>query len=82
LAPLFLACEKPMAIACWRLITFWPLLPLLSSPRSNLLTASSIDSCVIWSYFGIYVVSELVSSLVEFDVRGAALVRREKVDPG
>jgi hypothetical protein len=33
LAPAFRACESPMAIACLRLLTFLPDLPLLSVPR-------------------------------------------------
>jgi hypothetical protein len=47
LAPSFLASERPIAIACFLLVTFLPLLPLLSVPsffscmaRSTLLPAS------------------------------------------
>jgi hypothetical protein len=32
LAPFFRASESPIAIACLRLVTFFPLLPLLSVP--------------------------------------------------
>jgi hypothetical protein len=33
LAPFFLASERPIAMACLRLVTFFPLRPLLSLPR-------------------------------------------------
>jgi len=32
LSPSFLASDKPMAIACFRLVTFFPLLPLFNLP--------------------------------------------------
>src|SRR3990167_5844261 len=40
LAPFFLASERPMAMACLRLFTFFPLRPLFSSPRFILCIAS------------------------------------------
>src|SRR3989344_7779800 len=41
LAPFFLASERPIATACLRLLTFFPLRPLFSLPRFILCIASS-----------------------------------------
>jgi hypothetical protein len=41
LLPFLRASERPMAIACFRLVTFFPLLPLLSVPRLRLRIARS-----------------------------------------
>jgi hypothetical protein len=43
LAPFFRASERPMAIACLRLVTFLPLRPLLSVPRFRLRIALFTD---------------------------------------
>lgn len=39
LAPFFLASDKPMAIACFRLLTTFPLRPLFKLPFLYFLTA-------------------------------------------
>jgi hypothetical protein len=79
------ASDKPMAIACLRLFTFFPVLPLLSVPCFRSCIAFSTLSCAFFPYFFDAIVfllfdaSKFVQELVPVDVRsprhhvGAAL---------
>src|SRR6266542_1595926 len=53
LAPDFLASERPIAIACLRLVTFLPLLPLFSFPLFFSCMAFSTLSPAFFEYFAI-----------------------------
>lgn len=53
LAPSFLASERPMAIACFLLVTFFPLLPLFSVPSFFSCIALSTLSPAFLEYFAI-----------------------------
>lgn len=55
LAPSFLASDKPIAIACFRLVTVLPLRPLFSSPRFSSCIARSTLSWAPCEYFAIMV---------------------------
>jgi hypothetical protein len=50
-APSERASESPIAIACFRLFTFFPLRPLLSLPRLNSCISRSTDSEAFGLYF-------------------------------
>lgn len=50
LAPLRLASERPIAMACLRLFTGFPLFPLLSVPFFRLCIARSTDLCARFPY--------------------------------
>jgi hypothetical protein len=52
-APFFRASDSPMATACLRLVTFLPLLPLLSVPRLRRCMADSTDLCAFFPYLAI-----------------------------
>ena len=54
-APASLASERPMAMACLRLVTFLPLRPLLSVPRFFSCIASSTFSWAFFEYFAILI---------------------------
>ena len=47
------ASERPMAIACLRLVTFFPLPPLFSVPAFRSCIAFSTFSCAFFPYFAI-----------------------------
>jgi len=51
LPPARRASESPMAMACLRLVTFLPELPLLSVPRFRSCIAFSTLSCAFFPYF-------------------------------
>lgn len=54
-APFFLASDRPMAMACFRLVTFLPLLPLLSVPDFFLRMALFTFLPAPFEYFAIVV---------------------------
>ena len=54
LAPSFLASESPIAIACLRLVTFFPLRPLFSCPCFFSCIAFSTLFCDFLEYFAIF----------------------------
>jgi hypothetical protein len=56
LAPSRRASESPIAIACLRLVTFFPLLPLLNSPCFRSCMAFSTLSWDFLEYFAILLV--------------------------
>jgi hypothetical protein len=49
--PFWRASERPIAIACLRLVTFLPLRPLLSVPRLRLCIAPSTSLEALGEYF-------------------------------
>ena len=51
LAPERRASDNPMAIACFRLFTFFPLRPLFSLPRLNSCISRSTLFCALEPYF-------------------------------
>jgi hypothetical protein len=51
LAPERRASDKPMAMACFGLVTFFPLLPLFSLPRLNSCISRSTLFCAFGPYF-------------------------------
>src|SRR5687768_17332067 len=53
LAPLFRASDSPIAIACFLLVTFFPLLPLRSVPRLRSCIAFSTFFSASFEYFAI-----------------------------
>lgn len=57
LAPFFLASKRPIAIACFLLFTFLPLLPLLSLPLLYLCIASLTVFWAFLPYFAIFTCS-------------------------
>src|SRR5687767_2988617 len=59
-APASLASDKPIAIACLRLVTFFPLRPLLSVPLFFSCMAFSTLSCAFFEYFAIIYCFRLV----------------------
>jgi hypothetical protein len=59
-APSFLASERPIAIACLGLVTFLPLLPLLSSPSFISRIDLSTLSCDFFEYFAIKMILMMV----------------------
>jgi hypothetical protein len=56
LAPLSLASDSPMAMACFRLVTFFPLRPLFSVPLFFSCMAFSTLSPAFFEYFAIKLV--------------------------
>jgi hypothetical protein len=52
-APFFLASDNPIAIACFRLVTFFPLLPLFSVPVFRSCIARFTFFCAPLEYFAI-----------------------------
>src|SRR6187401_1091801 len=63
-APFFLASDKPMAIACLRLVTFLPLLPVLSVPDFFLRMALFTFLPAPFEYFAIVVLIEQYGSKI------------------
>ncbi|WP_158085157.1 hypothetical protein [Niastella vici] len=59
LAPFFLASDKPMAIACLRLFTFLPLLPLVKVPFFLRCMALFTDFCDFFEYLAITIYLKL-----------------------
>jgi hypothetical protein len=57
--PLRRASERPIAIACLRLFTFLPLLPLLSVPRLRLRIAPATSFDAVREYFLGIIISSL-----------------------
>ncbi|MGN6491561.1 MAG: hypothetical protein ACTHLE_06150 [Agriterribacter sp.] len=55
LAPSLRASESPIAIACLRLVTFLPLLPLFNCPLFFSCIALSTLSCAFFEYFAIVI---------------------------
>ena len=51
-APFFLASERPIATACFRLVTFFPL-PLFNVPRLRRRIVLSTDFCAFFPYLAI-----------------------------
>lgn len=58
LSPSFLASDMPIAIACLRLVTFFPEVPLFSFPSANSCITLLIFFSAFASYFVIYVLYE------------------------
>src|SRR5207248_3123742 len=70
LAPFLRACDRPIAMACLRLLTFVPDLPLLSLPR--------LYSCIVFSTFLLAALPyfRAMRTLLQNKVRGRRIPRR------
>jgi hypothetical protein len=66
LAPERRASDRPMAIACFGLVTFFPLLPLLSLPRLN----SCISRSTLFCALGLYLRPLLDDFFFDDELRG------------